>query len=123
MSVVLKASREGIDKLSVLRVEQHEMDDRLGSLTTNIYFNMRIKIIRIEWTIQIFENMKIQKKTEIFLGIFSIILPPCTKRHWVRPYRVIWRPIWTRILDHTCKYRDHQGLEVGIDATTIDMMY
>jgi hypothetical protein len=33
---------EGIEKLSVLRVEQCEDGDRPGSGTTSIYFDMRI---------------------------------------------------------------------------------
>jgi hypothetical protein len=46
-SAVLKASREGMKKLSVLRVEQRENGgDRPGSVTTSIYFDMRIWVIR-----------------------------------------------------------------------------
>jgi hypothetical protein len=48
------------------------MGDQLGSLTTSIYFNMRIGVIRVKsgncQTIQIFENIEIQKNKKI--GIF-----------------------------------------------------
>jgi hypothetical protein len=46
VSVILEASREGIKKLNVLRVEKCEDGDRPESGTMSIYFNMRIGMIR-----------------------------------------------------------------------------
>jgi hypothetical protein len=70
-----------MEKLSVLRMEQRAkcMGDRPVSLTTSMYFDMKIWMIRLEirvesgncQTIQIFENMEIQKNLNKFLVFFQ----------------------------------------------------